>query len=146
MFRLRHTVYYNDIPVGTICARLEKGKTDQEAKLYIMTMGVLAVSNPSPFFFIPTPPAQKARFFYSPIARLVWVRKPCRLLLRQLSAHNQLLPPRPPPPLLRPPRPPNRSLSLLFISTYKPPTPRPADSMSVMDSRRLGRSMVITRK
>ncbi|EAU91495.1 N-acetyltransferase NAT13 [Coprinopsis cinerea okayama7 len=33
-------VYYNDIPVGTICCRLEN-KDDQE-QLYLMTMGVLA--------------------------------------------------------------------------------------------------------
>jgi ribosomal protein S18 acetylase RimI-like enzyme len=33
-------VYYNDIPVGTICCRLEN-KDDQNS-LYLMTMGVLA--------------------------------------------------------------------------------------------------------
>jgi len=33
-------IYYNDIPVGTVCCRLETG--DGETKLYIMTMGVLA--------------------------------------------------------------------------------------------------------
>ncbi|GLB37632.1 putative acetyltransferase (GNAT) domain containing protein [Lyophyllum shimeji] len=33
-------VYYNDIPVGTICCRLET--KDDEVKLYLMTMGVLA--------------------------------------------------------------------------------------------------------
>ncbi|TCD71254.1 hypothetical protein EIP91_011732 [Steccherinum ochraceum] len=33
-------VYYNDIPVGTICCRLET--TDGITKLYLMTMGVLA--------------------------------------------------------------------------------------------------------
>ncbi|KAF5351788.1 hypothetical protein D9756_007539 [Leucocoprinus leucothites] len=33
-------VYYNDIPVGTICCRLEN-KNDQ-THLYLMTMGVLA--------------------------------------------------------------------------------------------------------
>ena len=36
-----HAVYYNDIPVGTICCRLET--TDGSTKLYLMTMGVLAV-------------------------------------------------------------------------------------------------------
>ncbi|CAA7261679.1 unnamed protein product [Cyclocybe aegerita] len=33
-------VYYNDIPVGTICCRLEK--KDGQNVLYLMTMGVLA--------------------------------------------------------------------------------------------------------
>ncbi|EGN99817.1 hypothetical protein SERLA73DRAFT_180040 [Serpula lacrymans var. lacrymans S7.3] len=33
-------VYYNDVPVGTICCRLET--TDGVTKLYLMTMGVLA--------------------------------------------------------------------------------------------------------
>ncbi|KAG8933212.1 hypothetical protein FRC02_012286 [Tulasnella sp. 418] len=35
-------VYFNDIPVGTICCRIEKGDAEGESKLYIMTMGVLA--------------------------------------------------------------------------------------------------------
>ncbi|EIN11843.1 N-acetyltransferase NAT13 [Punctularia strigosozonata HHB-11173 SS5] len=33
-------VYYNDIPVGTICCRFEK--RDDKTDLYLMTMGVLA--------------------------------------------------------------------------------------------------------
>ncbi|KAI0930285.1 hypothetical protein AcW1_009020 [Taiwanofungus camphoratus] len=33
-------IYYNDIPVGTICCRLETA--DGHTKLYLMTMGVLA--------------------------------------------------------------------------------------------------------
>ncbi|KAL0956367.1 hypothetical protein HGRIS_002515 [Hohenbuehelia grisea] len=33
-------VYYNDIPVGTICCRIET--KDGECSLYLMTMGVLA--------------------------------------------------------------------------------------------------------
>lgn len=36
-------VYYNDIPVGTVCARLEKGAKEGEQRLYLMTMGILAV-------------------------------------------------------------------------------------------------------
>ena len=36
-------VYYNDIPVGTVCARLEKGMKEGEQRLYLMTMGILAV-------------------------------------------------------------------------------------------------------
>jgi hypothetical protein len=35
------TVYYNDIPVGTICCRLET--KDSVTHLYLLTMGVLAV-------------------------------------------------------------------------------------------------------
>jgi hypothetical protein len=35
-------VYFNDVPVGTICCRLET--KDGQTKLYLMTMGVLAVS------------------------------------------------------------------------------------------------------
>ncbi|KDQ21426.1 hypothetical protein BOTBODRAFT_25866 [Botryobasidium botryosum FD-172 SS1] len=35
-------VYYNDLPVGTICCRIERSGPEGEAKLYIMTMGVLA--------------------------------------------------------------------------------------------------------
>ncbi|CAG7854087.1 SubName: Full=Uncharacterized protein {ECO:0000313/EMBL:CCA70028.1} [Serendipita indica DSM 11827] len=35
-------VYYNDIPVGTVCSRIETDESHKEAKLYIMTMGVLA--------------------------------------------------------------------------------------------------------
>ena len=35
-------VYYNDVPVGTICCRLET--EGDNTKLYLMTMGVLAVS------------------------------------------------------------------------------------------------------
>ncbi|KZT08335.1 acyl-CoA N-acyltransferase [Laetiporus sulphureus 93-53] len=33
-------IYYNDIPVGTICCRLET--VDGQTRLYLMTMGVLA--------------------------------------------------------------------------------------------------------
>jgi len=33
-------IYYNDVPVGTICCRLEN--KDSVVKLYLMTMGVLA--------------------------------------------------------------------------------------------------------
>ncbi|KAG6920280.1 hypothetical protein DXG01_005049 [Tephrocybe rancida] len=33
-------VYYNDVPVGTICCRLET--KDDEIALYLMTMGILA--------------------------------------------------------------------------------------------------------
>ncbi|KAI0081244.1 N-acetyltransferase NAT13 [Panus rudis PR-1116 ss-1] len=33
-------VYYNDVPVGTICCRFET--TGETTKLYLMTMGVLA--------------------------------------------------------------------------------------------------------
>jgi hypothetical protein len=36
------TVYYNDVPVGTICCRLEP--RDDQNQLYLMTMGILAVS------------------------------------------------------------------------------------------------------
>lgn len=36
-------VYYNDIPVGTMCCRLEE--KDGQAKLYLMTLAVLAVSH-----------------------------------------------------------------------------------------------------
>ncbi|TFK54234.1 acyl-CoA N-acyltransferase [Heliocybe sulcata] len=34
-------IYYNDIPVGIICCRLES-QSDGTVKLYLMTMGVLA--------------------------------------------------------------------------------------------------------
>lgn len=37
------SVYFNDVPVGTICCRLET--KDGVTKLYLMTMGVLAVSD-----------------------------------------------------------------------------------------------------
>ena len=40
---LRCVVYYNDIPVGTICARIEKGEQENQRRLYLMTMGILAV-------------------------------------------------------------------------------------------------------
>jgi N-alpha-acetyltransferase 50 len=39
--RSNPTVYYNDIPVGTICCRLEP--KDKVSHLYLLTMGVLAV-------------------------------------------------------------------------------------------------------
>lgn len=35
------SVYYNDIPVGTMCCRIEVA--EGKAKLYLMTMAVLAV-------------------------------------------------------------------------------------------------------
>ncbi|KAG9092017.1 hypothetical protein FS749_016064 [Ceratobasidium sp. UAMH 11750] len=35
-------IYYNDIPVGAVCSRIEKGQRPDEACVYIMTMGVLA--------------------------------------------------------------------------------------------------------
>ncbi len=38
-----HKVYYNDVPVGTFCCRIET--SGGQMKLYVMTMGVLAVSN-----------------------------------------------------------------------------------------------------
>lgn len=38
-------VYYNDIPIGTMCCRLEV--KDDGARLYLMTLGVLAVSDSS---------------------------------------------------------------------------------------------------
>lgn len=37
-------VYYNDIPVGTICCRLES--KDSANQLYLLTMGILAVRVP----------------------------------------------------------------------------------------------------
>lgn len=36
-------VYLNDVPVGTICCRIEQ--KDDQYKLYLMTMGVLGVSS-----------------------------------------------------------------------------------------------------
>ncbi|GBE81104.1 predicted protein [Sparassis crispa] len=33
-------IYYNDVPVGTICCRVET--RDGQSKLYLMTMGILA--------------------------------------------------------------------------------------------------------
>ena len=36
-------VYYNDIPVGAVSSRIEKGRGPEEACVYVMTMGVLAV-------------------------------------------------------------------------------------------------------
>jgi|ERR1700722_14593556 len=44
---LNQSVYYNDIPVGTICCRLEN--KDDQSHLYLMTMGILAVSRKSTF-------------------------------------------------------------------------------------------------
>lgn len=41
---LFHAAYYRDIPVGVICCRVEKVEGTSEAKIYCMTMGVLAVS------------------------------------------------------------------------------------------------------
>ncbi|KIJ49604.1 hypothetical protein M422DRAFT_27967 [Sphaerobolus stellatus SS14] len=35
-------VYFNDVPVGTVCCRIEKGDHEGEGKLYLMTMGILA--------------------------------------------------------------------------------------------------------
>ncbi|KAG8733795.1 hypothetical protein FRC11_002245 [Ceratobasidium sp. 423] len=35
-------VYYNDVPVGAVCSRIERGQRPGEACVYIMTMGVLA--------------------------------------------------------------------------------------------------------
>ncbi|ELU37113.1 acetyltransferase (GNAT) family domain-containing protein [Rhizoctonia solani AG-1 IA] len=35
--------YYNDVPVGAVCSRIERGRMPGEACVYIMTMGVLAV-------------------------------------------------------------------------------------------------------
>ena len=40
--RCSAAVYYNDIPVGTMCCRVEE--KDGQAKLYLMTLAVLAVS------------------------------------------------------------------------------------------------------
>jgi hypothetical protein len=44
-------VYYNDIPVGTVCARLEKGTKEEEQRLYLMTMGILAVRSSAALFY-----------------------------------------------------------------------------------------------
>ncbi|CAE6349599.1 unnamed protein product [Rhizoctonia solani] len=35
-------IYYNDVPVGAVCSRIERGRLPGEACVYIMTMGVLA--------------------------------------------------------------------------------------------------------
>lgn len=37
------SVYLNDVPIGTVCCRFEV--KDNETKLYLMTMGVLGVSD-----------------------------------------------------------------------------------------------------
>lgn len=42
-------MYFNDIPVGTVCCRIQKGDHEGEAKLYLMTMGILAVIVICPF-------------------------------------------------------------------------------------------------
>ena len=44
-----NTVYINDVPVGTVCCRLEE--LDNDTRLYLMTMGVLAVGSFPPLFF-----------------------------------------------------------------------------------------------
>lgn len=54
MMLLYISVYEDNISVGTICCRIEK--TDVETRLYLMTMGILAVSAAAqllgfPFFF-----------------------------------------------------------------------------------------------
>ena len=36
-------VYFNDIPVGAVCSRIETNDSTKESRLYIMTMGILAV-------------------------------------------------------------------------------------------------------
>lgn len=61
-------VYYNDIPIGTMCCRIET--KDGEAKLYLMTLAVLAVSlthiaispTPIPISFVPRPPSAAVPF------------------------------------------------------------------------------------
>jgi len=35
-------IYYNDIPIGTICCRIETKDSDSVHHLYLLTMGILA--------------------------------------------------------------------------------------------------------
>ena len=38
-------VFFNDIPVGTTCSRIEVSADGKDGTLYMMTLGVLAVSH-----------------------------------------------------------------------------------------------------
>lgn len=46
LIKILGVVYYNDIPVGTFCCRIETN--GEQTKLYVMTMGILAVSASPP--------------------------------------------------------------------------------------------------
>jgi hypothetical protein len=70
-------VYYNDIPVGAVCSRIEKGQRPGEACVYIMTMGVLAVRV---FHYYLIPSSRNASRWH--LASVPYVSVCCMLLLR----------------------------------------------------------------
>ncbi|KAJ7091152.1 acyl-CoA N-acyltransferase [Mycena epipterygia] len=54
-------VYYNDVPVGTICCRLEN--KDGQVSLYLMTMGILAPKIDRIYLHVQTSNTEAKKFY-----------------------------------------------------------------------------------
>lgn len=116
-------VYCNDIPVGAVCSRIETNDATKEAKLYIMTMGILAVR-----FIVSHDPCLNSTVLFSHIGPLVLGPLPSNKFSKlQLRLR------------------PNRDCPL-YTSTSKYPTVMQNDSTNVMALKKSALSRVITRR
>lgn len=117
-----YPVYYNDVPVGTVCCRLET--KDDKVKLYLMTMGILAVSEPKSFSLSLVRIAHRPK---SPIDLEPWGHKLSILfLLLPLPIQNQR--------------------STKYTCMYKFRTQRRRNFMNDTGFKRWGWTNIITRK
>lgn len=115
---IRNVVYFNDVPVGNICCRLEN------KELYLTTLGILAVSR---HFSLDGPDALIGSALQSLIDPGSWALKPCSASSRQ---HLPITSPK----------------SSAYPSTYRSPMVMPGGSMRAMASAKLAFTKITTKR